>query len=127
VVNDRHSLRHLARHIKALREFRETYDRYLDASQGQPGNFTSEQTANLRRSVARLTPAASAALTVAGMEPGQLPPPALGGYAVSGLPNMVFLHERSVTASAVPGFLLDMCDSGIAALEEMRNDEKRRR
>ncbi len=126
LAGDRGSLRRLRRHAEALRKFRETYERYLAASRGQ-GNFTQQQTTNLRRSISSLTPAASAALEVAGMEPGQLPPPALGGYAVSGLPNLVFLHERSFTASDVPGFLLDMCDSAIAKIEDMLSEEKRRR
>lgn len=125
-MDDRHSLRRLNNHIQALQDFQTKYDRYVYESQGF-GNMTPPQISALRREVSRLVPAAGTALAVAGILPAWFPPLAVGGYRMEGLENLVFLHEHTIAAEEVPGFLLVACDNALAALDETRAEEKRRR
>jgi hypothetical protein len=78
-------------------------------------------------------PAAQDALTVAGVNIVVTPPPLIGGPVMSGLPNIVFLHEepgyRLHESTGKPPFsaVIDMVRLGAQYLEESERIERRRR
>lgn len=105
------------RYSEALDAFLDAYREYLEGGDQQA-----------RARVVKAIPAADEALTALGLLPGVMPPPGLGGYAVSGLANTAFLHEQWLWAaqSNTDQATIDAAEQG-KAKAELRLQEARRR
>jgi len=113
------TLGELERHRSAIINFHDAYVAYLDDQRGDP---------KLRARVLSLIPTAHAAMNAAGILPVMYPPRAIGGVALSGLPNLAFGHESpGFGFSDIPSRVIDWCKMAGATLDERAEDLRRKR
>jgi hypothetical protein len=89
--------------------------------------FLTSQAPQDRARVADAMPAASAALDALGFKLSVMPPPLLGGYAVSGLYNVAFLFERATWGGDAIPLVFDVVRSAQAEAKQRLVEVQRQR
>lgn len=116
-----------------LVSFRNVYVEYLNKTLGD--REAPQKNLALRSQVMRAATPAQTAMNAIGAGVSWLPPPAAGGPVLSGLVNMVFIHE-SVHGYAGGMFgtggqpyqaIIDVVDSALASLDRLERAIRRKR
>jgi hypothetical protein len=120
-------MRLLKRHLTALREFRSGYNAYLDATVRNQVDVDGTEVRRRRDRVSAAVAGASEALDYAETRPAIRMGAYSGGGVISGLMNVVFVHEDMPFRSPSFQTVLDATERAIALVEIRRRDAIRKR